>query len=49
MLQAVTNQEVINSPAGIVNFAGLNPLRPPGVGPGDIPMQVAKRIYEALV
>ena len=44
----IAGQPVVNSPACVVDFAGLTTLRPPSVVIWHSPMQVAEGIGKAL-
>ena len=48
LLDAVADQEVVNSPTGIVNLAGPDSLRPPGIDILHISLHVAERVDESL-
>ena len=46
--QAFGSQPVVNSPACVVDLAGLAALGPPGISMGNISVKVAEGVGEAL-
>ena len=40
----VADQEIVDPPAAVVDLAGFDPLGPPGVGAGDIPVDMAEAV-----
>ena len=49
ILDPLTDQEIVNPPAGVVDFAGLHSLGPPRIDCGDISVDMAEGISEAGV
>ena len=46
--QSFGSQPVVNSPAGVVDLAGLAALSPPGISMGNISVKVAEGVGKAL-
>ena len=49
ILDTVADQEIINPPARVIDFAGFNPLGPPGVGAFYVTVYIAEGVRESFI
>ena len=47
VFNAIADQEIVDSPSAVVDLAGPDPLGPPGVGAGEVAVDMAEAVCQA--